>query len=546
MLSPQMLLVRSGLPTASEYQLDIFRHVDNAVTAYTSHKPVTNAVVQAVAGSGKTTTIVHAANFIPPKLKSIFLAFNKDIAVELGDRLPNHVPAKTLNSLGWGICKDYAIMEGYTVDYSTFTDKDKDWKIIRKHLSRAERNDYGKDVKWLVEKAKSCGIVPAQLEGNCHESVNGLRDDDATWDHIAEYFGKYFDPMSKQTIYRLFREVLVLSLAQIDVVDFDDQKYFPVVKRTENGNRLPCFVYDAIIIDEVQDVSPVDLELVKLVAKKGAIFLGVGDSHQAIYGFRGADTESIEKFKAAINGIELPLSISYRCAKSIVEHARKIYPVIEAADGAPEGEVVELGNYTHSEFSARNGDMIVCRNNAPIITFAFKLIRHRVPVFVKGREIGKGILSLIESLKSDTVRELASQAAIWYGQQSEIIRESNPDDIDALQRLGDRYTTLMVFVGENSDGSVETLKADVELICGVKGSEKSDKSAMRGKVVLTTIHKSKGLEADTVFFLDNDLMYLMSGDEGSWSHDQEKNLEYVGITRAKNRLVYITSKGIKD
>ena len=69
---------------------------------------------------------------------------------------------------------------------------------------------------------------------------------------------------------------------------------------------------------------------------------------------------------------------------------------------------------------------------------------------------------------------------------------------------------------------------------------------MKGKVVLSTIHKAKGLEADTVFILDEHLLYKMSGDEGSWTHTQEKNLEYVAITRAKNRLVYISSEGFKD
>ena len=289
-----------------------------------------------------------------------------------------------------------------------------------------------------------------------------------------------------------------------------------------------------------------DLELVKLVAKKGAIFLGVSDSRQAIYGFRGADTQSIENFKAATNGIELPLSISYRCAQAIVNKARTIYPVIEAASGAPEGEVVELGNYTHEEFSARNGDMIVCRNNAPIVSFAYKLIRRRVPVFVKGRDIGKGLLTLIDNLKADSVSELATNAMVWYGNVSNILHEQNPDDEDGQQRITDRYDTLMVFVKENSDDNIATLVAEVESLFVTKGSDKGDTSAMKGKVVLSTVHKSKGLEADTVFFLDTELLYNFCGGPGSWSRDQEANLEYVAITRAKNRLVYITSNGFKD
>jgi len=546
-LSTQMLLTKTGLQTASQYQIDIFRHLETAVEAYTSRTLVSNGVVEAVAGSGKTTTIVGAATLIPASLKAIFLAFNKDIATELGARLPNHVPAKTLNSLGWGICKRYADgVAGYKISFDSFNDSNKVWKIIREHCSKADSANYGKDIKWLVSMAKSYGIVPAHMEGNGYESANGLRDEDSTWDSICAHFGRTIEVDQRPTVYRLFREILTLSLEDELVYDFDDQKYFPVVRRTESGGRLPCFQYDAIIIDEVQDVSPVDLELVKLVAKKGAIFLGVGDSRQAIYGFRGADTQSIAKFTAATNATVLPLSISYRCATAIVEAARSVYPVIEAAAGAPEGEVTELGNYAHDTFSARNEDMIICRNNAPIVSQAYKLIRHRVPVFVKGRDIGKGILTLIESLKSETVRELNSDLNIWFAQQSAILTENDPDNDDAQQRLEDRFATLMVFIGENSDNKIASLIDDVETVLCVRGNDKSDASAMKGKVVLSTIHKAKGLEADTVFILDEHLLYKMSGDEGSWTHTQEKNLEYVAITRAKNRLVYISSEGFKD
>jgi DNA helicase-2/ATP-dependent DNA helicase PcrA len=546
-LSTQMLLIKTGLQTASEYQIDIFRHFEAAIEAYTSKSLVSNGVVEAVAGSGKTTTIVGAATLLPASLKAIFLAFNKDIATELGARLPNHVPAKTLNSLGWGICKRYADgVAGYKISFDSFNDSNKVWKIIRNHCSKADTSNFGKDIKWLVSMAKSYGVVPAALEGNGYESANGLRDEDSTWDSICSHFGRTIDVAYRPTVYRLFREVLTLSLEDELVYDFDDQKYFPVVRRTENGSRLPCFQYDAIIIDEVQDVSPVDLELVKLVAKKGAIFLGVGDSRQAIYGFRGADTQSIAKFTAATNATVLPLSISYRCATSIVEAARAVYPVIEAAAGAPEGEVTELGNYSHEAFSARNEDMIICRNNAPIVSQAYKLIRRRVPVFVKGRDIGKGILTLIESLKSETVRGLNSDLNIWFAQQTQILQENDPDNDDAQQRLEDRFATLMVFIGENSDNSIASLIDDVETVLCVRGNDKSDASAMKGKVVLSTIHKAKGLEADTVFILDEHLLYKMSGEAGSWTHTQEQNLEYVAITRAKNRLVYISSEGFKD
>jgi superfamily I DNA/RNA helicase len=461
-----------------------------------------------------------------------------------------------LNSLGFGILRRYVegqVKAGYLTglpDVRGWTDGLKTWKILRNEFSRQEVKDYGKDVVFLVGKAKSFGIVPAELENATggdteYRSANGMTDTDKTWTDLLTHFNQNVDPVALPTVIRMVRQTLVASIKMLDLVDFDDQKYLPVVM-FPNGKPMAAKKYATIIIDEVQDVNPVDILLIKLSLMPNGIVMGVGDNNQSIYGFRGASVDAVERFSEAFGCIALPLSISYRCAKSIIAAARNIYPVIEAADGAPEGEVIELGNYTHSEFSARNEDMVVCRNNAPLINFAFKLIRRRVPTFVKGRDIGKGLLTLVENLDPDSVRDLNSKLNIWFAHQTEILRENDPDNEDAMQRLEDRYATLQVFIGENSDNRIDSLVNDIETVCSVKGNDKSDRAAMKGKVVLSTIHKAKGLEADTVFILDSFLLYKMSGSEGSWTHTQEQNLEYVAITRAKNRLVYITSKGFKD
>lgn len=546
-LSEQMLLTRTGLPTASDYQIAIFRHVETAIDAYTSRKPVTNAVVQAVAGSGKTTTIVAAANLLPTKLNAVFLAFNRDIALELKSRLPRNVEAKTLNALGWGILRKYA--QGVNGGVQPEIDGSKVWGIIRK-LGRENKatgqflRTHGKDVKFLVDMAKAHGIVPAELEGNGFESANGLRDEAATWDGILSHYGKFIAPDIRPTLYRMMREVLTRSLQDETVFDFDDQKYVPVVRRTEDGNRIPCFKFDVVIIDEVQDVSPVDRALVEMVAKKGAIVMGVGDSRQAIYGFRGADTESIAKFSEAFNAVELPLSISYRCARAIIEHARNVYPVIEAAPTASQGSVDTLDEYDTSVFTP--GDMVLCRNNAPLISFAYKLIRARVPVFVKGRDIGKGLITLIESLKARDVRDLSIQLSAWEEQQRSIIIQDNPDNEDGIQKITDRADTLRVFISENVDNNVQSVIASIEDLFKTNGRDADDAKDMRGKVVLSTMHKSKGLEAEKVFILDNHLMYGRWIKPGTWQMVQETNLEYVAITRAKETLVYIETDNLKD
>ena len=559
MLSEAMIQARTGLTTASDYQMDIFRHGLQAIDDYTAGNDVTNAVVQAVAGSGKTTTIVAFANLIPTSMNAIFLAFNKAIADELKERLPRHVGARTLNSLGFGILRRY--VEGLEQSGDIrglepvrgWTDGRKTWKIIRAELTRPEAKNYGKDVAFLVAKAKSLGIVPADLEfdnvgevdGVEYRSANGLRDTDDTWINVLRHFNHSVDPSARDKVISLTRRVLTASIRMLTLVDFDDQKYLPVVM-FPNGKPMLAKKFDAIIIDEVQDVNAVDILLAKLSLKKNGIVMGVGDTNQSIYGFRGASVDAIERFSQAFNCVELPLSISYRCATSIVDRAREVYPTIEAAPGAPEGLVETIeGEYAADVFSARNEDLVICRNNAPIVDFAYKLIRARVPVYVKGRDIGKGLISLVEQMKADNVVDLATNLRLWQVQQTQMILEDDPDNEEDVQRIMDRYATLMVFVNQNADGRVDTVVADIESLFNTNSNDRKEVYEMRGKVVLSTIHKAKGLEADTVFVLDADLLHPHWIRPGSWQETQESNLEYVAVTRAKTRLAFISSKGFE-
>jgi len=94
----EALVRRTGLTTASPYQVAIFDHIGSNIELVQGSSP-TNLVVQASPGSGKTTTIVAAARLIPEGMTAQFLAFNRHIALELKDRLPKGVETRTLNGL---------------------------------------------------------------------------------------------------------------------------------------------------------------------------------------------------------------------------------------------------------------------------------------------------------------------------------------------------------------------------------------------------------------------------------------------------------------
>ena len=523
-----------ALSTASHYQTDIFDHIGEQLIAYKEGKPVRSLMVKAGAGSGKTSTIVAAAQMIPVNVRAIFLAFNKDIATELGRKLPKHVHSKTLNSLGWGICKRFADgVNGSPIEFKDFTNGYKHHNIIRELFTKPEVKEYGVYVRWVVSMCQSLGVVPAGRDDVV--GVSEYDDSDADLNAIVERFA-YDLPLPIRTkVFAMARVVLNKTIDNVIQVNFDEQKYFPVIM-PEMAGLAPK--YDVVMIDEVQDVNDVDLALIKMILKPNGLVVGVGDNRQSIYGFRGADTQATAKFQAAFNADELPLSISYRCASRIVAEACKIYPELEAAPNAIEGVVSNMGTYDNVVFEG--GDMVICRNNAPTITLAYRLIADRIPVFVKGRDIGRNLISVIEKIDAVDVPDLARELRDWVRIQESIIRENNPDDEDSVQRLNDRYDSIMVFITHNTDGLVKTVIADIEELFSTRTKDSDDERLMEGKVVLSSIHKSKGLEATRVYILDRFLIG-MRATTGSWQMEQENNLAYVATTRAKEALHYIVT-----
>lgn len=549
-LDKSHLLTTTGLDTASEYQIDIFDHLFEQLNNYKNGQPTSSLAVRAVAGSGKTTTIVAAAKLVPSTYRSVFLAFNKSIADELGSRLPKHVWSKTLNSLGFGILRPY--LAGIGVQnvkvYQNRTDQ-----IMRNVLSFQEKDDFGSDVKFLVGMCKAMGVVPVGVSDG--QGINGMQATDDVLTQICVHNAHMIDVTIRPTVYNKVREILAISFSdsniyETGIIDFDDQKWLTVCKRP-NGRSIARASFDVIFIDEVQDVNGVDIELINMVLKNNGIVVGVGDDKQAIYGFRGADTQAFNVFQSSFNADLKPLSITYRCGKALVRHAQQLVPFILPWENAAEGEVAQIESWDADTFNA--GDLVLCRNNAPLIRFAYTLIKARKPVYVKGRNIGDGLVRLINDLVAEkiwvpnpkkpgkkmphfsiegvSVTTLATKLREWENTQKELIRQEDPDDEAAIQRVVDQADSVRVFLEANVDGLVTTVATDIN-------SMFSDE-ARADAVVCSTIHKAKGLEADRVFMYRYNLMYPFYITPGTWQHEQEINLDYVARTRGKSFYGYL-------
>jgi superfamily I DNA/RNA helicase len=455
-----------------------------------------NAIVVAVAGSGKSTTIVEAMKLAQGE--TIFLAFNKAIADELKRKGVN---GKTFHSLVFGPVVRFCNQDSPSLD--------KLFKLGKEIFSFQESRNYGKFAARMVGLARGMGF-----------GIDGMTaDTEEEWIALAEHHD--IEPEGDSVD---FGEAIEAARKLFDAcnadarVDFDDMLY----RAVKDNINLPKF--DFVFVDEAQDTNPIQRAILRKILKPGGRMIAVGDPAQAIYGFRGADSDALGTLGKEFNCIELPLSITYRCPTAVVDYAKQWVSHIEAREGAPEGVVTDMGTeWNPLEFMA--GDLVVCRKTAPLITAAFRCIRAKVPVQVLGKDIGEGLKALIKKMNARDVDTLGEKIEEW--KQREVAKCLKDDDEKKAESIRDKAGTVLFLIDELVEGhrTIEALNSGIDWLF-------EDKSRA---VIFCTGHKSKGLEADRVFWLgraDCPAKWARK----PWQRQQEINICYVIATRAKKAL----------
>jgi superfamily I DNA/RNA helicase len=457
-----------------------------------------NLVIEAAAGSGKTTTIVGAIKLAAGS--SIFLAFNKAIAEELKARGVN---ARTFHSLTYSAVT--------RARQTRSVDADKVRNHLRNTLAPVDAKHYSAFVAKLVGLAKNAGLgalAPATEEAFADlADLHGLELDSDDAD-----FGRAI---------QLARDTLSWNNQHGTGCDFDDLLYFAVL----DGIKLP--VFDNVFVDEAQDTNLIQRAILRKLTHNGTMLVAVGDSAQAIYGFRGADSNALQLIVEEFSCKTLPLTVSYRCAKAIVAEASR-YGTIEAAPGAVDGVVRTLKGDEKAAPVA--GDLMVARCTKPLIEQAYSLLRDRIPAYVMGREIGQGLVTLINKMKAKGVDALIAKLEAYTSREVEKLIAKGKDS--AAEAVQDKTDCVLFLIGTLTENN-RTVPALISTIEGLF-SNKAD------AVILATIHKAKGLEARRVFWINYNFVSKWARQD--WQKQQEQNLRYVAASRAKEELVLIPGK----
>jgi superfamily I DNA/RNA helicase len=468
---------------------------------------MSSILVQACAGAGKTTLLRMICEAIERQWggsKSIMcVAFNKPIAQEMERKLPRSVVCKTLHSYGYGAIRRAARV--CRVDgRKLFNCIDSSLVEMPQHL----RETLKSDLLRVVPLVQSTLVDP--------------RDIDAINEIIERVGCEIEDSRCLDLIPIVIGEMDKLQ----EFITFDEMITRPVRK------KLPCTKFDFVLVDETQDLNEAQQELVRMALKPGGRVVAVGDRYQSIYGFRGADPRAMDEMVSKFDMVETSLPVTYRCPRAVVEKAQGVVGdgIIIAHDGAEEGVVEHRaeGQLQATLDELRDGDMVLSRANAPLMGHALRLIRQGRKAVVRGRDIGRELSNLVRRLGGHNAIDILSNLEQW--REREIRKFQKQDNEAGVMRTNDKADTVLAVIeamaGPDEDKSAAALMSTMENLF-------SDEVA---GVVFSSIHRSKGLEADRVVILGPHLIPHPMG-KSQAALQQEANLQYVAYTRAVGTLI---------
>lgn len=467
----------------SQEQQAIFQHFE---------REKENLIVMARAGTGKTTTI-KAAFEHAPEGRMLYAVFNKKLQKEAEAKITDHrVDVKTLHSLGYMFIK------------RVWSNAKPDGEV---------ESDRACVALGPIATPERVGIVCKLVGFAKNTCIEASRED---LQNICESQDIQFD-MGVNGIGAALR-VLELSKVKDKAgrISFNDMVWLPCAM------NLVTPRYDMVVIDEAQDMNLPQLTMA-MKASKGRV-VAVGDDRQAIYGFRGAVQNGMQMMKLRLRAKTLSLTTTYRCPKLVVDLAKSVVLDYQWAQEAPDGEIQNV-NEAKALALAQPGDAILSRLNAPLMPMALSLLRRNIPARIEGRDIGKQLIGMVKSMKAKTVEQFCERVEEWRAKQIERLSKAKNAD-KKVEQVSDIAQTLLALAENATD------VYGIEL-CIKKLFQDTDEHS-KPAIILSSVHKAKGLEWDRVFML-------------SWTFRkgkgyEEDNIWYVAVTRSK-RALFIVGQG---
>lgn len=525
-MAPSALSTSSALPPSPQQSA--------ILTAAANAAPGTGLIINAKAGTGKTSTLFMVMEQLHGSIAMV--AYNAAIVAELSERVnrltprPNRrIAVKTAH--GWGRQALLTARPGLTLSESKGRELASRLKMPEPLIPFAES-------AYRLARGAGFGLPGTAPVGPVV---------DARWLDLIEHYGLEEKLLGTGAAdmgdeFAAIRETLIaegvkwaakllywgsrwMSDREDGQYDYEDMVWGPIAL------SAPVRKHDWILVDECQDLNQSRLALIKSMMGPNSRVVFVGDPCQAINGFAGADSSSFEKIKTQFRVAEYPLTTTYRNTHKIVAYAKSFLlpgERFEAAAGNAEG--AEPDHLEYRQFVERLGelrpgvDMVVCRNNAPLVELWFAGLRAGVKMRMKGgQDLGKQLSALANKWKVNTARQLRARLGVWIERQQKAAEKAGKPGL--AEKAQNQYDVLMAVI--EGLGETATVVDVLDTLDVVLGGDSTSPA-----VELCTIHRSKGMEREHVWWLGPELLPSPYAKK-EWQRDQERFLQFVAATRAK-------------
>ena len=483
----------------------------------------TRTLIEAGPGSGKTTTLIHSHNYVLsgqlpgyqptpeqyiimetirqriPKIhaaQAVFACMTDAGKQDLISKIPSDTKCFTYNGLGASLLQRRHRFQKL--------DHKRGEKLLEAVLG--ERLE---DMEWKRRR-----VYYTALRYVKHLKEELLTPSEASFDFVQAKYGIEAPPPEDTGAMRQLMERMMIVDGSVEWID----QYWLAVQSIQSPT------YTVGYVDECQDLSPLKL-LLMLKSCEHLIFCG--DPYQAINGFAGADYRAFDRLSSMCPPA-LPLKTCFRCPPNHVEHANTIRPariVAKKTEAIPDIslQINDLGAYITENVGNPKENLLIARLNNILLRVGIKLMKQGVACHLlqrtNDRSLEVVLTDYIKQTRATTLSQLLSIATA---------------DSDNASKLGFQAGS---FVKERSDCIIE-LSEGCKTIPQLLNNLYSLTKDAPGSVALSTIHKSKGLEAERVYILYPPVQLQPDNQE---QVEQEINLEFVSETRSKHQKIYVSA-----
>lgn len=487
----------------SEYQETILEQNNNSGN---------DLLVDAKPGSGKTTTIVELINNSDNPTDILAIAFTKTIARQLEDRIPLAMCTNS-HSFGMSLLKSGSHLA-----------KNKYWEYCKQQGKPLIYNASVSSVFGLVKLLDIIRLADTSIFCDDETAIQNIKN--VVYDYSVNGV-RYVDNKTLKFV----REGIDWGInwyKRTGQVDFADMLYLPV-----ELNLRPKEPFNRVVVDEMQDLSNIQLSLIDLAVDDLGKLIMVGDENQSCFKFAGAGINTIKTLKDRYSPDILPLPICYRCPTSHIDIANDVYPGILARSGAPEGNIIEDITQSQVISHATPGDLIICRRVAPLITLCLEFIIKGIPAAVHGKGLKENLFKTFDDISKQqgfSYKNVFSYIQRWYEKTKKYYKDEFEFSDSVIKDLGELNDQVVTCVDGFPDcESFTELKNRIEIIF----------TQQKDSILLMSIHSAKGTENQTVFLLECDHLPFQFPGMTQDDRVQEKNLLYIALTRSKETLYLI-------